>query len=136
MTITAICYLMSFIVSSNVNTIVSISISRLLILFSSLIYGLVGVILSSIILGCYLYKQQTFGIPYFYPFAPFDEVGIKHFFIPSLSVYNLFSNKISSSLDIKSSHFKNNASIPLILVGIFGLKCVTTTGFSSPSSLT
>ena len=104
MTITAICYLMSFIVSSNVNTIVSISISRLLILFSSLIYGLVGVILSSIILGCYLYKQQSIGVPYFYPFAPFDEVGIKNFFVPSSSLKN---NKRSKILNVNNIFRRN-----------------------------
>lgn len=94
MTITAICYLMSFIVSSNVNSIVSISISRLLILFSSLIYGLLGVVLVSIILACYLYKQESLGIPYFYPFAPFDEVGLWNFFIPSSSLKNKKRSKI------------------------------------------
>ena len=88
MTITAICYLMSFVVSSNVNTIVSISICRLLILFSSLIYGLFGVIVVTILLGCYLYKQETMGVPYFYPFAPFDEKGIFNFFIASTSLGN------------------------------------------------
>ena len=94
MTITAVCFLMSFIVSSNVNTIIAISISRLLILFSSLIYGLFGVIIVSIVLGCFLYKQQTLGVPYFYPFAPFDEVGLFHFFVPSSSLDNKKRSKI------------------------------------------
>lgn len=94
MTITAICYLMSFIVSTNVNTIVSISISRVFVLLSSLVYGLFGVILASIILGCYLYKQESMGVPYFYPFAPFDEVGIWNFFIPSSSLKNKKRSKI------------------------------------------
>ena len=104
MTITAICYLMSFIVSSNVNTIVSVSMCRLLILFSSLIYGLFGVIIASIVLGCYLYKQKTFGIPYFYPFAPFDEEGIKNFFIPSSSLAN---KKRSKLLNVKNVFRRN-----------------------------
>ena len=104
MTITAICYLMSFIVSSNVNTIVSVSMCRLLILFSSLIYGLFGVIIASIVLGCYLYKQKTFGIPYFYPFAPFDEEGIKNFFIPSSSLTN---KKRSKLLNVKNVFRRN-----------------------------
>ena len=34
------------------------------------------------------FTQKTFGIPYFYPFAPFDEEGIKNFFIPSSSLNN------------------------------------------------
>ena len=105
MTITAICYLMSFIVSSNVNTIVAISMCRLLVLIASLIYGLFGVVIVSIMLGCYLYKQQTFGIPYFYPFAPFDEVGIKHFFIPSSGLKN---NKRSKLLNVKNVFRRKN----------------------------
>ena len=99
MTITAICYLMSFIVSSNVNTIIAISMCRLLMLIASLIYGLFGVIVVAIILLCYLYKQQTFGIPYFFPFAPFDVGGIKNFFIPSSSLKN---NKRSKLLNVKN----------------------------------
>ena len=35
----------------------------------SLIYGLFGVIVVAIVLGCYLYKQKSFGISYFYPFT-------------------------------------------------------------------
>ena len=105
MTITAVCFLMSFIVSSNVNTIIAISISRLLILFSSLIYGLFGVIIVSIVLGCFLYKQQTLGVPYFYPFAPFDEVGLFHFFVPSSSLDNKKRSKI---LDVKNVFRRKN----------------------------
>ena len=94
MTLTAVCFLMSFVVSSNVNTIIAISISRLMILLSSLIYGLFGVIIMSIFLSCYFYKQQTLGVPYFYPFAPFDEKGLFHFFIPSSSLKNKKRSKI------------------------------------------
>ena len=104
MTITAVCYLMSFIVSSNVNTIVSISMCRLLILISSLIYGIFGVVLVTIILMCFLYKQKTLGIPYFYPFAPFDEIGIKNFFIPSSSLDN---KKRSKLLNVKNIFRRN-----------------------------
>jgi hypothetical protein len=104
MTITAICYLMSFIVSSNVNTIVAISMCRLLMLVASLIYGLFGVIIAAIVLGCYLYKQKTFGIPYFYPFAPFDEVGVKNFFVPSSSLKN---KKRSKLLNVKNVFRRN-----------------------------
>ena len=104
MTVTAVCYLMSFIVSSNVNTIVSISMCRLLILFSSLIYGIFGVIVVSIVLGCYLYKQKTFGVPYFYPFAPFDSVGIKNFFVPSSGLNN---SKRSKLLNVKNVFRRN-----------------------------
>ena len=105
MTLTAICYLMSFIVSSNVNTIIAISLCRLLMLISSLVYGLFGVVVMSIILVCYLFKQKTFGIPYFYPFAPFDEIGIVNYFIPSTSLKN---KKRSKLLNVKNAFRRND----------------------------
>lgn len=83
MTATAICFLLSFVVSSNVTNIISISLARLFILFSSLIYGLFGIVLASILLACYLYSQNTLGVRYFYPFLPFDIKGIHKFFLSS-----------------------------------------------------
>ena len=92
--ITAICFLMSFIISSNVNVIVLTSILRLGILFSSLIYGLFGVIMGSIILGVVLYNQKPMGVSYLYPFLPFDEKEIVRFFSSSTSLNNVKRNKI------------------------------------------
>lgn len=83
MTATAICFMLSFVVSSNVNNIVAISVTRLFILFSSLAYGLYGVVIASILLADYLYRQRTFDVPYFYPFLPFDVKGIHKFFLSS-----------------------------------------------------
>ena len=83
MTATAICFLLSFVVSSNVSNIVAISLSRLFVLFASLLYGLFGVILASIVLAYYLYNQTTLGVHYFYPFLPFDVKGIHRFFLAS-----------------------------------------------------
>lgn len=82
-TATAISYLLSFVVSSNVNTVYAISIARLFILVSSLLYGLFGVLIASIILCYFLYKQTTLGVPYFYPFMPFNVHDIHKFFIAS-----------------------------------------------------
>lgn len=86
MTATAICFMLSFVVSSNVTNIIAISLARLLILFSSLIYGLFGVVIASIFLSCYLYNQKTLGVRYFYPFLPFDLKGIHKFFLSSSSL--------------------------------------------------
>lgn len=99
MTLTAVCFLLSFVVSSNITNIVGISIARLFILFSALIYGLFGVNLAAIILVCYLYKQKTFGIHYFYPFFPFDTKGIHKFF---LSSSNLKVDKRDEPFNVKN----------------------------------
>lgn len=86
MTATAICFLLSFVVSSNVTNIIAISLTRLFILFSALFYGLYGIVIASILLACYLYRQRTLGVPYFYPFLPFDLKGLHHFFLSSSSL--------------------------------------------------
>lgn len=86
LTAAAVCFLLSFVVSSNVTTIVAISITRLIILFSSLVYGCFGIVISSILLAFYLYHQKTLGVPYFYPFLPFDVKGIHQFFLSSSSL--------------------------------------------------
>ncbi len=93
MTATAICFLLSFVVSSNVTNIISISIARLFILFSSLLYGLFGVVITSIILACYLYNQKTLGVRYFYPFLPFDIRGIHKFFLSSADLKMKYRDK-------------------------------------------
>ena len=79
-TFTAISFLMSFIVSSNVTVLTSLSIIRFFILLSSYYFGLYGVLLSSIFVVYLLYKQKSFGVHYFYPFVPFDIKGIIKFF--------------------------------------------------------
>lgn len=83
MTATAICFLLSFVVSSNVTNIVAISLARLVILFSSLFYGILGITIASIFLACFLYDQKTLDVHYFYPFLPFDVRGIHKFFLSS-----------------------------------------------------
>lgn len=88
-TFTAISFLMSFVVSGNISVVMSLSISRLIILISSFYFGVLGVLLSSIVILYYLYTQRSFGIPYFYPFIPFDIRGLKYFFISRASLsYN------------------------------------------------
>ena len=79
-TMTAICFLMTFIVSVNSTTIVSISIIRLFVLLSSFYFGLYGVFLSSIFIVYVVYKEKPVGVHFFYPFIPFDYHGIIKFF--------------------------------------------------------
>ena len=56
---------------------------------------------------------------------------------PDSWLYKPFAERISSSFLTNISHFRNSASMPLILFEIFCLRCVTTTGLSSvPSSYT
>ncbi len=83
---TAISFLMSFVVSGNVSVLMSLSISRLIILISSFYFGVLGVLIASIVILYYLYTQRSFGVPYFYPFIPFDPIGLKYFFISKSSL--------------------------------------------------
>ena len=105
MTVTALCFLMSFIISSNINITLIVSMARVLVLFSSLVYGIFGVIIAAILIAIYLYKPSFVGVCYLYPFIPFDEKGIFDFFIPSsnlkkvkrerlFKVKNIFRRKI------------------------------------------
>lgn len=86
MTATAICFLLTFIVSSNVTTILAISMTRLFILLCTVFYGFIGVLLGSFLLAYRMYQQRTFGVPYFYPFLPFDVKGIHRFFLSNSSL--------------------------------------------------
>ena len=101
MTGTAICFLLTFLVSSNVTTILSISMCRLFIILSSIFFGLVGVVLASILLAYRLYQQRTLGVPYFYPFLPFDIKGIHKFF---MSTSSLKINHRDAALQVKNRH--------------------------------
>ena len=101
MTGTAMCFLLSFLVSSNVTNIMAISITRLIVLISSLFYGLFGVLVCTIILAKLFYEQTTLGVHYFYPFLPFDIKGIHKFFLSSSSVK---VTKRDVPLKVKNKH--------------------------------
>lgn len=96
---TAICFLLTFVVSSNVTNILAISIIRVVVLLSSLFYGIVGVVLVSVLLGYKLYNQEVLGVHYFYPFIPFDIKGIKRFFLANS---NLKVNNRDYALRVKN----------------------------------
>ena len=86
MVATAISFLLTFVISSNVNTILAISLLRALVLLSSLFYGLIGVTLCSVVIVYFLYKHKAFDVYYFYPFIPFDIKGIHRFLLNSSSL--------------------------------------------------
>lgn len=98
---TAVSFLLTFVVSSNVNTILSISLLRGLVLLSSLFYGLIGVTLSSIVIVYIMYKHKSFGVYYFYPFIPFDIKGIHRFLLNSS---NLKVNHRDTALKVNNKH--------------------------------
>lgn len=100
-TFTAVSFLMTFVVSGNVTTLMSLSIVRFLVLVSSFYFGILGVLLASIIVIFFLYKQKSFGVHYFYPFVPFDISGIKHFFLSSSSIKN---NKRDEDMRVKNKY--------------------------------
>ena len=86
MVATAISFLLTFVISSNVNTILAISLLRALVLLSSLFYGLIGVTLCSVVRVYFLSKHKAFDVYYFYPFIPFDIKGIHRFLLNSSSL--------------------------------------------------
>ena len=98
---TAVCFLLSFVVSSNVTNILAISIIRVVILTSSLFYGLIGVCLVSVLIAYKMYNQRVLGVYYFYPFMPFDIKGIKRFFLANS---NLKVNNRDYALSVKNKH--------------------------------
>lgn len=101
MTMTAIAFLLTFVVSSNVTTILAISILRLALLFSSLFYGIIGVTICGIYIVYRLYHQKTLGVPYFYPFLPFNVRGLHKFFLATSS---LKINHRNEPLKVRNKH--------------------------------
>lgn len=103
--LTAISFLTSFVVSSNVTILMGISVVRLLGVISSLYFGLLGVLFFSILVIFLLYKQTTFGVHYFYPFVPFNYKDAKKFFIATTS---LKDNERDKPLHVKNIFKRGN----------------------------
>lgn len=79
-TITALSYLATFVVSNNILFIFGISVIRLIFILSGLFFGIFGVTLSLIILIVHFAKQSFLGHNFLHPFIPFDFSGFKDFF--------------------------------------------------------
>ena len=79
-TITAICFLATFVVTNNILFVFGISVVRLIFLLSGLFFGIYGVSLFLIIFAIHFSKQSFLGEHFFHPFIPFDFTGFKDFF--------------------------------------------------------
>lgn len=79
-TFTAIAFLSGFMVSTNITVLINISIIRVIILFLSSLFGLFGVLVGTIILLAFMYKENLFNVHYFYPFMPLNIKDLFGFF--------------------------------------------------------
>ena len=79
-TITALCFLSTFVVTNNILFVFGISVIRLAFLLAGLFFGFYGVSLCLIIFSIHFAKQSFLGEHFFHPFIPFDFVGFKDFF--------------------------------------------------------
>ena len=79
-TITALCFLSTFVVSNNILFVFGISFIRILFLLSGLFFGFYGVGICLVITSVYFAKQSFLGEHFFHPFIPFDKTGILDFF--------------------------------------------------------
>lgn len=79
-TITALCFLSTFVVSNNILFVFGISVIRMIFLLSGLFFGFYGISLCAIIFSVYFAKQSFLGEHFLHPFVPFDFMGFKDFF--------------------------------------------------------
>lgn len=80
MSLSALAFLNSFVVSSNVTMTYSISIIRIYLLLCSFLFGIYGLSIGLFYLLYLLYKNTTLGVPFFYPFMPFNFKDFINFF--------------------------------------------------------
>ena len=83
--IAAICYISTYAITSNQRLITAFSLIRLLILLSGLLFGLYGVLISSIITINYLANKKSLSIDYLAPLSPLFKFDLTK---------TIFSNKI------------------------------------------
>ena len=79
-TITALSFLATFVVTNNILFVFGISVVRLLFLLSGLFFGIYGVSLMLIIFAIHFSKQSFLDEHFLHPFIPFDFTGFKDFF--------------------------------------------------------
>ena len=79
-TITALCFLATFVVSNNILFVFGISVVRFVFLLSGLFFGFYGVSLCMVIFAVHFSKQSFLGEHFLHPFIPFDFTGFKDFF--------------------------------------------------------
>ncbi len=81
LTLTAIAFLATFIVSSNVTLSMSISVVRIFMVVMSIFYGMFGFTIGLIAILYMMYTEETCDVPFFYPFMPINFKEIKEYFI-------------------------------------------------------
>ena len=79
-TVTALCFLSTFVVTNNIHFIFGISVTRLIFILAALFFGILGTTIMLIIFSIHFAKQSFLGQNLFYPFVPFDFEGFKNFF--------------------------------------------------------
>ena len=79
-TITALCFLATFVVTNNILFVFGISVIRLIFLLSGLFFGIYGVSLCLVVFAIHFAKQSFLDEHFFHPFIPFDFTGFKDFF--------------------------------------------------------
>lgn len=79
-TITALCFLSTFVVANNILFVFGISVVRLVFLLSGLFFGFYGVSLCMVVFSVYFAKQSFLDEHFLHPFIPFDYTGFKDFF--------------------------------------------------------
>ena len=80
--LTSISYIAVFAITNNSYLITSINIFRFFILIMSYFLGIIGFIISSLIVVFYLYKQNNNSNYYLYPIIPFNLKSFKSFMNP------------------------------------------------------
>lgn len=81
--LTSISYIAIFAITNNIYLITSINIFRFFILLMSYLLGIIGFIVSSLIVILYLFKQKSDSNYYLYPFIPFNLKNFINFFKPN-----------------------------------------------------
>ena len=79
-TITALCFLATFVVTNNILFVFGISVVRLIFLLSGLFFGIYGVSLCLIVFAIHFSKQSFLDEHFLHPFIPFDFTGFIDFF--------------------------------------------------------
>ena len=83
--VSSLCYIAGYSVTNNPRFITSLAIFRLIVLISSLFFGIIGFFLSTILIIYYLYNKKSIGIPYLSPFMPTNIKKTLKYFKPELN---------------------------------------------------
>ena len=79
-TLTALSFLSTFVVTNNIHFIFGISVVRLIFILAALFFGIYGITTMLIIFSVHFSKQSFLGQHLLYPFVPFDYNGFINFF--------------------------------------------------------